>query len=220
MASPATRAVRSDGIRSREAILRAAASFASMHGLEELSLGELAAEVGISKSGLYAHFGSKEDLQLATIATATAIFEEVVLVPARRVPPGRDGLVALSDAFCEHIRDRVFPGGCFFDTVAADLVAHPGPVRDAVTDFLRGWRALIREHIRVAAERGELAPGEDLEQLEFDLIAYLSLAHALFRIDGDERVIDRAERAVRQRLGVSLDTAPGTPKRRVAVRRH
>ena len=159
MAAPATRAVRSDGIRSREAILRTAANLASVHGLEELSIGGLAAEVGMSKSGIYAHFGSKEELQLATIATATAIFEDAVLAPARRVPFGRDGLVALADAFCEHIRDGIFPGGCFFDTVAAELVAHPGPVREAVMDFLGGWQALIREHIQAAAEHGELAPG-------------------------------------------------------------
>jgi AcrR family transcriptional regulator len=220
MAAPATRAVRSDGIRSREAILRTAANLASVHGLEELSIGELAEAVGMSKSGLYAHFGSKEELQLATIATATAVFEEVVLAPAREVPLGRDGLVALSDAFCEHIRDRVFPGGCFFDTAAAELVAHPGPVRDAVTEFLVGWRALIREHIRVAAERGELPPGEDLDQLEFDVLAYQAFAHSLFRINGDERVIDHAERAVRRRLGVSPDAAPGAGNRRAPVRRH
>ena len=220
MAVPATRAVRSDGIRSREAILRTAADLASVHGLEELSIGELASEVGMSKSGLYAHFGSKEELQLATVATATAIFEDAVLAPARVVPPGRDGLIALSDAFCEHIRNRVFPGGCFFDSVAAELVAHPGPVRDAVTDFLDGWRALVREHLRVAAERGELPPGEDLDQLEFDVLAFQSFAHALFRMDGDERVIDHAERAVRRALGVAPEAAPGSAKRPAPVRRH
>ena len=127
MAAPATRAVRSDGIRSREAILRTAASLASVHGLEELSIGDLAAEVGMSKSGLYAHFGSKEELQLATIETARRSSRTSSSRPRADVPLGRDGLVALSDAFCEHIRDRVFPGGCFFDTVAAELVAHPGP---------------------------------------------------------------------------------------------
>ena len=110
MAAPATRAVRSDGIRSREAILRTAASLASIRGIEALSLGDLAAEVGMSKSGMYAHFGSKEELQLATVEAATAIFEEVVRAPARAYPEGRDGLIALSDLLPEvqfHRHDRV-----------------------------------------------------------------------------------------------------------------
>src|SRR4051794_12767923 len=170
MSARATRAVRSDGIRSRETILRAAAALASTHGLEELSIGELAGEVGMSKSGLYAHFGSKEELQLATIETAKEIFADVVTDPAAAYAPGRDGLVALSDAFCEHIRDRVFPGGCFFDAAAAELLGHPGPVRDAVNGFLAEWQQLVRDHVHAAAAVGELPAGTDLDQLEFDVL--------------------------------------------------
>src|SRR4051794_18443905 len=208
MSARATRAVRSDGIRSRETILRAAAALASTHGLEELSIGQLAAEVGMSKSGLYAHFGSKEELQLATVETAKRMFAEVVTEPVAAYPPGRDGLIVLADAFCEHIRDRVFPGGCFFDAAAAELMAHPGPVREAVNAFLHGWRLQIRGHLEAAAANGELAPDVDLAQLEFDVIAALSLAHSMFRITGDERAIDHAERAVRLRLGVPADYRP------------
>ena len=109
-----TRAVRSDGERSRREILHTAAQLATLRGIDRISIGELAAAVGMSKSGLYAHFGSKEELQLATIATAEEIFEAEVLAPARRVPVGRDGLIALADAFLAHLRNRVFPGGCFF----------------------------------------------------------------------------------------------------------
>ena len=208
MATPATRAVRSDGIRSREAILRTAAGLASTRGLEELSIGELAATVGMSKSGLYAHFGSKEELQLATVETAKAIFADVVLAPAALYPPGRDGLIALSDAFCEHIRDRVFPGGCFFDAAAAELQAHPGPVRDAVNRFLAEWRRLVRDHLQAAKAVGDLPVDTDLDQLEFDVLAALGLAHSMFRIDGDERAIEHAETAVRLRLGVRSDYQP------------
>jgi AcrR family transcriptional regulator len=202
MAAPATRAVRSDGIRSREAILRTAASLASIRGIEALSLGDLAAEVGMSKSGMYAHFGSKEDLQLATVEAATEIFEEVVRAPARAYPKGRDGLIALSDLFFEHIRDRVFPGGCFFDATGAELQSHPGPVRDAVFLVLHDWRRLIREHAEAAKANGELAPDDDVDQVVFDVLAFDSLAHAMFRMNGDERSIDLAKRAVRLRLGV------------------
>jgi AcrR family transcriptional regulator len=208
MATPATRALRSDGIRSRDAILRAAASFASVHGLQELTLGELADAVGMSKSGLYAHFGSKEELQLATVGAAREIFSDVVLDPAAAYPTGVDGLVALADAFCEHIRDKVFPGGCFFDSAAADVMSHPGPVRDAVMDVQMDWRARFQEHLRVAAERGELPTGEDIEQLEFELLAFQNLAHSMFRMNGDGRVIDQAERATRVRLGLPADYRP------------
>lgn len=212
MAAPATRAIRSDGIRSREAILRTAANLASIRGLEALSLGDLAAEVGMSKSGMYAHFGSKEELQLATVEAAESIFEEVVRAPARAWPMGRDGLIALSDLFCEHLRERVFPGGCFFDATGAELQSHPGPVRDAVFDVLHDWQRLVRAHAEAAAEAGELAPGDTVDQVCFDVLAFHSLAHALFRMEGDGRVIDRAKRAVRLRLGVPADHVP--------VRRH
>ena len=208
MPLPATRALRSDGIRSRDTILRAAASFASVHGLEELSLGGLADSVGMSKSGLYAHFGSKEELQLATVDAARAVFTDVVLDPADAYPRGVQGLVAMADAFCEHIRDRVFPGGCFFDSTAVDVASHPGPVREAVMQVRADWVGRIREQLGVARERGELEPDVDLEQLEFELLAFQNLAHSVFRINGDERVIDRAERAVRLRLGLSPDYRP------------
>ncbi len=208
MAAPATRAIRSDGIRSRDAILRTAASLATVRGLEALSLGDLAAEVGMSKSGMYAHFGSKEELQLATVAAAKAIFEEVVLAPASDYPPGRDGLIALADLFMEHIRDRVFPGGCFFDATVPELLAHPGPVLDAIMDVRRDFRQRFHDHLTVAAAAGELPAGVDLEQLEFDVMAGMSLGEDMFRMKGDGRAIDLAERAVRLRLGVPPDYQP------------
>jgi AcrR family transcriptional regulator len=208
MAAPATRAVRSDGIRSRDAILRTAASLATVRGLEALSLGDLAAEVGMSKSGMYAHFGSKEELQLATVAAAKTIFEEVVLEPASGYPAGRDGLIALADLFMEHIRDRVFPGGCFFDATVAELLAHPGPVLDAVMEVRHDFRQRFHDHLLVAAAEGELPDGVDLEQLEFDVMAGMSLGQDMFRARGDGRAIDLAERAVRLRLGLPADYQP------------
>jgi AcrR family transcriptional regulator len=203
MAARTTRAIRNDGERSRRAILHAAARLATTHGLDRLSIADLASHAGMSKSGLYAHFGSKEELQLATIDTAEEIFEAEVLAPARRVPPGRDGLVALADAFIAHLRNRVFPGGCFFDSAAAELQARPGPVRDRIAGFQVGWKALILGHLAAAREQGDLPPDADLEQLTFDVNAYLAFAHSLFTFTGDERVLDRAAGAVRTRLGVA-----------------
>ena len=203
MAAQVTRATRSDGERSRRASLTAAAELATTHGLDRLSVGDLASHVGMSKSGLYAHFGSKEELQLATIDAAEEIFEAEVLGPARRIPPGREGLVALTDAFVAHLRNRVFPGGCFFDSVAAELPARPGPVRDRIVTFQVGWQGLIRDHLVAARDQGDLPSDADLDQLAFDVNAYLAMAHILFTFSGDEGALDRAARAVRIRLGAA-----------------
>jgi len=203
MARATTRATRSDGARSPRSILQEAARLATTHGLDRLSIGDLADHVGISKSGVYAHFGSKEELQLATIDTAKEIFEAEVLGPARRVPPGRDGLVALADEFIAHLRNRVFPGGCFFDSAAAELHARPGPVRDRIAEFQRGWQGLILEHLVAARDHGNLPADADLDQLAFDINAFLAMAHTLFTFTGDEQALDRAARDVRLRLGAA-----------------
>src|SRR4029077_12239084 len=108
------RHLRADGERTRGAILRAAASLATVDGLKGLSIGNLAAAIGMSKSGLYAHFGSKQELQLATVEAADQIFQETVVQPALAAPPGLAQLVALCDAFFDYLERRTFPGGCFF----------------------------------------------------------------------------------------------------------
>src|SRR4051812_23054008 len=110
----AQRHPRAGGERTRGAILRAAASLATVDGLEGLSIGNLAAATGMSKSGLYAHFGSKADLQLATVEEADRIFQDAVVRPGRAAPPGRGQLVAVCEAFFDYLQRRTFPGGCFF----------------------------------------------------------------------------------------------------------
>src|SRR6476659_9854704 len=117
---------RSKGQLSRENILLAAAKLATTKGLDGLSIGDLAAEVGMSKSGLYAHFKSKEDLELATIDTAAEIFEREVLQRGMSAPAGLPRLRALVDSFLAHLERRVFPGGCFFAAVAMELDSRPG----------------------------------------------------------------------------------------------
>src|SRR5215475_8411949 len=112
--SSAPRHPRADGERARAAILRAAASLATVDGLEGLSIGNLAAAIGMSKSGLYAHFGSKQELQLATVAEAERIFDEEVVQPALAARPGVAQLAAVCEAFFGYLQDRTFPGGCFF----------------------------------------------------------------------------------------------------------
>ena len=197
---------RSDGDRTRQAILVTAARLASTQGLARLSIGELADEVGMSKSGLYAHFDSKEDLQLATIDAAEEIFNRVVIAPADAAPAGMPSLLALADAFIGHLGDRVFPGGCFFACASAEVHAQPGRVKDRVAEFDGRWRARIVRELETAKAAGDLAPGEDVEAVLFDVDALLYYAHGAFSFRDDPAVLEMARRAVRRRLGV--DAAP------------
>src|SRR6476469_6716245 len=150
---------RSDGERSRAAILREAARLATVEGLDGLSLGRLADAVGMSKSGLFAHFGSKEELQLATVDAASAIFEELVLEPAGGEPAGVPRLRAYVERFLAHVEEGVFPRGCFFVSAMGELDTHPGPVRDGAMAFSRHWLGLLAEQVATAQAAGELDPG-------------------------------------------------------------
>lgn len=183
---------------------------ATTDGLDRLSIGDLASHIGMSKSGLYAHFRSKEQLQLATIDAAEELFDEVVVEPAERSAPGLPRIVALADAFLDHLERRVFPGGCFFACVSAELHARPGPVKDRIREFDGRWQGRFREHAARARDAGELPAGTDLEQVVFDVDAFLLYAHAAFSFRSDPGVLRRAAAAVRGRLGLPLDYAPTT----------
>jgi AcrR family transcriptional regulator len=201
------RRTRFDGERSRRRILDSAARLATVDGLDRLSIGDLAADVGISKSGLYAHFGSKEELQLATIDHAEAIFDEVVVAPALAAEPGIPAVLALADAFLAHLEARIFPGGCFFACASAEVQARSGPVKDRIAEFDRRWRGRFVEQLTVARDGGALSPDEDIEQLFFEIDAYLLYAHAAYAFRGDRVVLERAAVAVRRRLGVETAAA-------------
>jgi AcrR family transcriptional regulator len=192
--------LRAKGERTRSAILVEAARLATVDGLEGLSIGGLATALGMSKSGLYAHFGSKEDLQLATIASARETFVAEVFVPALDAPQGVERLRAACEAFLSHIERRVFPGGCFFAVAAADVGTRPGAVRDAVAAQQRDWIQLLERLARKAMDVGELEPGVDPTQLAFELNAILVSASTTFILQRDASVFDRARAAVRRLL--------------------
>ena len=189
---------RPKGQRTKAAILTEAARLATVDGLDGLSIGGLATAIGMSKSGLYAHFGSKEDLQLATIASARETFIAEVFVPALDAPQGIGRLYAACDAFLSHIERRVFPGGCFFAAAAADVGTRAGAMRDAVAAQQRDWTELLERLARKAMELGELEPGVDPAQLAFELNAVLASASTTFVLQGDAAVFDRARAAVRR----------------------
>ena len=189
------------GAKTRETILRTAADVASVDGLQGLTIGTLGAKVGMSKSGLFAHFGSKEDLQLATIEAARQTYVAEVLNPARHSPDGMARLHALCEAFLSYIERMVFPGGCFFAAAMAEFDSKaPSAVRDRIVECQEQWMSTLERAAAQAQANGELAPDLDPAQLAFELEAALLSANWYFHLHADAGYVDRARRAMRTRL--------------------
>ena len=189
------------GERSRDTILRAAASLATVRGLDGLTIGNLAAAVGISKSDLRAHFGSKQELQLATVAEAARIFDEEVVQPALAATAGLGQLAAVCEAFFAHLERHMFPGGCFMASVALEMGTRPGPVRDLIAAFQSQFGALIRGFAATALAGNELGAGEDPDRLAFELNGIMLATDTNFVLHDDPAVLELARQIVRQRLG-------------------
>jgi AcrR family transcriptional regulator len=201
MNTETTRRPRADGERSRHAILDAAARLATVEGINGLSIGGLADHIGMSKSGLYAHFKSKEELQLATIHTAAGLFNADVVEPGVAAPAGRARLWALSNEFLAHLERGVFPGGCFFASVAAELDTRPGPVRDRIAEFVEEWLGLIVAVVEDAQRAGEIDATETPEQLAFEIDAMLLMANAAYVMNPAAEPLDRARRGIERLIG-------------------
>jgi AcrR family transcriptional regulator len=196
---------RADGERTREAILREAVSLATLDGLEGLSIGNLAAALDMSKSGVYAHFGSKQELQLATVDEAERIMQAEVIAPALDAAPGLPQLVALCDAFFAHLTRRIFPGGCFLAGAVLEMGCRPGPVREHVAAFQGRFTAMIRQNIVTAMEQHEL-DDDDPDALTFELSGIILAANANFVLRDDPAALDMARHVVRRRLGLTTMT--------------
>jgi AcrR family transcriptional regulator len=191
---------RADGVESRRAILHAAANLATTRGLEALSIGELANHIGMSKSGLFAHFKSKEELELATIERAAEVFETEVLRPAAKSSGGIPRVLGLSEAFLGHLERRVFPGGCFFAAVSVQLSSRPGRPRDRVMDFMREWLARFADALTEARTSGDVPRDTDIDQLVFEITAMLVRANFTWAVTGNPRVLDQARIGIRHTL--------------------
>lgn len=161
-------------------------------------MGGLASTVEMSKSGLFAHFGSKEELQLATIGRAWEIFDSEV-VPERSYGPG--GLEDLLERWLSFFERRIFPGGCFFVISAVEFAALRGPVRDALADALERQTGALEAAVRVANESGELPVRKDPRETAFALHSILVNADSLFMVHGDARVFDHARATIADLLG-------------------
>jgi len=189
------------GQRTRQAILLHAARVGSAEGLEAVSLQRLASDLGISKSGLFAHFGSKEELHLATIEAAALIFVEEVLRPALTEPRGVRRVWGLCTAWMSYLERGVFPGGCFFWAVAEEFDSRrQGPVRDSILEKKAFWSYSLQRAVREAQQAGEIDPEVDAEQLAWELDSLLGGANSSFKSGEGAMALERGRRAIRERL--------------------
>jgi AcrR family transcriptional regulator len=194
-----------DARHTRADLLARGLAIASVDGLEGLTIGRLAAEAGMSKSGVLGQFGSKENLQLAVIDTAAAVFAREVTEPVlRHTPAGMPRLLALCAHWVSYLERGVFPGGCFFTAVATEFDDRAGPVRDAIATLNEMWQRGLRRHVLLAVRAGDLPPDTDADQVVFELTGQmLALNHAL-RLSGDRSAPDRTRRAMSRLLGRPL----------------
>jgi AcrR family transcriptional regulator len=181
------------GAQTREAILDRAVDLASAEGLGGLTIGRLASELRMSKSGLFAHFGSKQELQLATIAAAADRFRGRVIDPVLDLPDGAPRLRAMAERYLDQLGD--YSGGCFWAATSAEYDDRPGPVRDAIAGALDTWLGELERQARIAGV-------EHPERFAFELYALVMGANARFRLSGDQRVFGYAHEALEQLLPV------------------
>jgi AcrR family transcriptional regulator len=189
------------GDRTRRTILQAAVNLASVEGLEGLTIGRLAQELEISKSGLFAHFGSKEELQISTVRAAAAIFAHRVVRPAEEgFEPGLARLRGMLDRWLDYMEAGTFAGGCFFAAATIEMDGRPGPVRDQVAAQMTSWTRLLADYAAEAIDRGELGADADPEQLAFELDALGVAVNSAWQLHQDAQVFRRGHRAIHRRL--------------------
>jgi AcrR family transcriptional regulator len=197
------------GRETRAQILRTAMDTASVKGLSGLSIGDLATQLGMSKSGLFRHFGAKEQLQLATVDAALGVFEREVATPAMTASPGLDRLLALMSAWVGYIERDVFPGGCFFAAASADVDSQPGPVRDRIAAIGRAALDAIMTEIQAAQGLTQLRDDVDARQLAFELHAYAMEANWARLLLDDDGAGDRARTSIDAALTRAATTREG-----------
>ena len=194
---------RSDGEKSRAAILDEATRLATIEGIGGLSIGRLAEAVGMSKSGLYAHFRSKEELQLAIVDTASELFADQVVAPSEHASSALARLEILADRYLHYIEIDNFPGGCFFASVLAEVDMHPGAVRDRLVAFLGDWLGRLEAGVHDAQAEGSIRADEDAAQLAFEIEAALFLANAQYVVTHTRAPLDRARTSIERRLAAA-----------------
>jgi AcrR family transcriptional regulator len=188
------------GRQSRAAVLERSVQLASRYGLEGLTIGTLAADLGLHKSSVHALFGSKLELQRATLAAARVILIDRVIVPGFSSPVGLSRLQALGEAWCDYLAADVFAGGCFLCAASAEMDGRPGPLRDAVRSVMGEWIAVLEDNIQAAVAARAFRPEVDPAALSFRLNALGMAANWQRQLFGDPAGIEQARAAWRAEL--------------------
>ena len=203
-----------DVAHSRVSAVEAAVDLASVEGLEGITIGRLAGELGMSKSGLIGRFGDKQAMQRAVLAAAIERFTDAVWRPALRAEPGLPRLEVIVDAWIAHLRDGVFPGGCFVTTASVEYDSRPGPLHEDVAAAVRRWLAVLEGEARRARAAGDLAADRDPADVAFELHSLASGGSVAGRLVGDAAALDRIrardaprDRASAGRSALSASTA-------------
>ncbi|SMD23490.1 TetR/AcrR family transcriptional regulator [Kibdelosporangium aridum] len=179
----------------KDSILTTALDIASLDGLEGVTIGRLATELAMSKSGVLNHFSTKQTLQLAAVHRVIADFQERVIQPAMRLPEGVQRLLALCDNWFDYLADTGLPGGCLLTAAAAEFDGREGEVHDAVLKSWRSWRSFLRAELLRA--RLDI----DVDQAVFEIVAFGPGLNQALQLHGDHAAIRHAKRAVRRTLG-------------------
>lgn len=191
---------RARGMRSRAAALERAVQLASRYGLEGLTIGALAADLGVPKSSVFASFGSKEELQLATVAAARKVLFHQVIAVAFAAEEGMPRLIALGEAWCDYLASDVFAGGCFLCAASSEMDGRPGPVRDAVAAVMREWLTVLTSNLEAAVAAGDLHPETDVVALAFRLNALGMAANWQRQLLDDPAGVEHARAGWREEL--------------------
>ena len=189
-----------DTLETRQRILDRSLAIASAEGLEGLTIGRLAAELGMSKAGLLGHFGTKEALQLAVVDQAAEVFLREVPGKVEQMPSGLPRLIDVCEAWVSYLEREVLPGGCFFTAATAEFDGRSGRVRDALAGMNALWRRDLRIHIRRAVNDGDLRPGTDVEQLIYEILGVMLALNHFLQLEHDSTAPRRARQALKRLL--------------------
>lgn len=188
------------GEQTRQEILETAVDIASAEGLEGLTIGRLAQELSMSKSGLFAHFGSKEELQIATIQTARDIFVREIIDPLSEIEKGIARLQTMLEKWLSYVERRIFKGGCFFAAAAAEFDSRPGAIRDLIVKLSKAWLGMIEGEARQAQHVDQIDSELDAAQMAFELHSIAHGANWAYQLFGDKRAFARSREAINHRL--------------------
>ena len=188
------------GAKTRKGILKATVDIASAEGLHGLIIGRVAKDLNMSKSGLFAHFGSKEELQISTVEAARDIFEKEIILPTRNEEDGLVKLYALLNAWVSYVEKGVFRGGCFFFAVSAEMDDRPGRVRDYIAELTMEWVEILRKEARLAIRLGEIKKSCDTDLLVFQLHGSVQEANWFYRLHEEENAFKWARKSILQSI--------------------